>query len=965
MSLVPRTAEGHAPRLGYMPQLDALRAFAVLAVLVGHAMPWIGEVVPLAQAGVRLFFVLSGYLITALLLRYREQAEGGGRWGALARFYVRRGLRIWPLYFFIIALALAFDVGPVHEVLPWLLTHTVNFCIALRGEWVDGFFHFWTLAVEEQFYLAWPLVVLFAPRRLLLPVTLGLIAVGPLYRGWAVSHGWGVIWTYCPTPACFDTLGAGALLALLLHNPARAGGVDRGLRLVALPAGLAAVVLLSVLRRYGVPWPQEILFDLALALVFSWLVRSAGRGVGGLPGWVLGARPILYLGTISYGVYAYHVFLPEFLPALTRTVVSGLGVSTPTPGWLRIAAFAVCLIAVPMLSWHFLEKPINALKDSLGRRPAAGPATPGVSRKRGHVTLAACAVVVLAPFVGEFVTFWEGRVNREFYDRRAREEGDARPRATYYVSPSGDDDNPGTFPDAAWRTLDRVNRTSLGAGDCVCLEGGQSFTGCLRLDRGAAGSPSRPISIGSYGSGRATILAGDGSGIHVRDTMGVSIHDVIVAGSGSGTNGGSGIVFENDLAGDLKLPFIRIDRVEVSGFGDYGVLVVGGRGKSGFRDIRITNVVAHDNALAGIYVRGKFSRYAAGYAHENVYVGTCQAHDNPGVAGTGRENSGSGIVVSNVEGGVIEHCAAWQNGRCCDSAAGGPVGVWVWDANNVTVQCNESYGNVAGGPDDGGGFDLDGGVTNSVMQYNYSHDNDGPGYMLCQFASARRFGSNVVRYNISQNDGRKNRYGGIHLHDDNYAGGVRDCQIYNNTVYTSPSPGASPSALFVQFSAVSDVCVRNNIFQTDGGVGLATVLAGQHSLRLEGNCYYSGAAAFQVLWEEVPYPSLAAWRAGTGQERMGSQNLGFSICPGLRAPGRGGALRDPALLPTLSAYRLADNSPLIGAGLDMASLFGIDPGATDFFGAALPSQGGFAVGAHYVDRLRAGPGEPTGGGPHE
>jgi peptidoglycan/LPS O-acetylase OafA/YrhL len=959
MSVGPRTAEGLGPlRLEYRPQLDALRAVAVAAVVVQHGLPVLGKDVPLAHAGVRLFFVLSGYLITTLLLQYRDRAAGGGRWQPLGEFYLRRCLRIWPLYFFVVALALALDVGPVRQILPWLLTHTVNFCLVSRGEWVEGFFHFWTLSVEEQFYLVWPLFVLFAPRRWLLAGTLSLIAVGPLYRGWAVAHGWSTLSTYCPTPACFDTIGAGALLALLSRSPGPRGAALRALQSAVLPAGVVAFCLLVALQAYGIRWPKEVLLDAALALIFGWLVSRARRGFGGLAGRAFEFRPVVYLGKISYGVYVYHVLLPALILALSGSVFAGLDVGEEGFGALQNAVLLVALVVVPVLSWHFLERPVNDLKDSLGRGAVAGAPIVWL-RKRGYVALTTCAVVLLPILVYGALESWQGYANRESYARRARDGGAAAGTA-YYVSLSGNDDAPGTSPALAWRTLDRVNRQSFQRGDSILLEGGREFAGCLRLDADDEGTPDRPIVLGAYGDGPAIVNAGDGCGLRIRNTMGIQVRDLIVVGSGPDTNRESGVVFENNLAGDVKLAGIHIDRVEVKGFGRYGVLVVGKRKKSGFREVRITNVVAHRNALAGIYVTGQHSRYIDGYSHEDVYIGYSRSHDNDGVAGPARPNSGSGIVLSDVDGGTIERCVVCENGRACDSQSGGPVGVWAWDANNVVIQHNESYRNHTGGPYDGGGFDLDGGVTNSVLQYNYSHDNDGAGYLLCQFSGARRFGGNTVRYNISQNDGRKNRYGGIHVHDENYARQVHDCHVYNNTVYNSPSPGASPSAMFVQLSAASDVCVRNNIFQAVGGAGLVTVCAGQHNLRFQGNNYCADGAAFRLLWEEASYPSLAAWRQAASQERVGDRDVGSSVYPGLRGPGRAGTLGDPALLPALDAYRLGDDSPLIGAGLGLTTLFGIDPGPTDFFGTRLPRSGAFEVGAYQLDREPAAKVVPFG-----
>jgi hypothetical protein len=197
-----------------------------------------------------------------------------------------------------------------------------------------------------------------------------------------------------------------------------------------------------------------------------------------------------------------------------------------------------------------------------------------------------------------------------------------------------------------------------------------------------------------------------------------------------------------ELSGDTKLNTIIIRDVEVSGFGKTGVSVGSWNGKSGFKDVRITYVEAHDNVNAGIFVWGFFSAQASGYSHENLYIGHSKAYNNRGKPGTS-VHSGNGIVVSDVDGAVVERCVAYNNGAR-NTAVGGPVGIWAWDANNVTIQYNESHHNRTGSSADGGGFDLDGGVTNSVMQYNYSHDNDGAGFLIAQFRGARPLQRNLI-----------------------------------------------------------------------------------------------------------------------------------------------------------------------------------------------------------------------------
>ena len=134
------------------------------------------------------------------------------------------------------------------------------------------------------------------------------------------------------------------------------------------------------------------------------------------------------------------------------------------------------------------------------------------------------------------------------------------------------------------------------------------------------------------------------------------------------------------------------------------------------------------------------------------------------------------------------------------------------------IQFNESHHNRTGSSKDGGGFDLDGGMTNSVVQYNYSHDNDGAGYLLAQFEGARPLYGNVVRYNLSVNDSRRNRYGGIHLWSTGANGGITRTTFYANTVYTMHSENSSPAAVDCSSDGVRNICFYNNRFYTDGKV---------------------------------------------------------------------------------------------------------------------------------------------------
>ncbi len=521
-------------------------------------------------------------------------------------------------------------------------------------------------------------------------------------------------------------------------------------------------------------------------------------------------------------------------------------------------------------------------------------------------------------------------------ERAARAAG-----ATYYVSPSGSDANAGMSPEQPWRTIEKVNAWIFGAGDSVLFEGGQSFAGTLTFEA-ESGTPVSPITVGSYGAERATISAGLREGIFAHNSGGMRITSIDVVGSGSATNTSHGIYFLNDLPGNNKLEYIHIDNVDVSRFGHYGILLDAAAGMSGYRDVQIEFAIAHENADGGIGMSAAKTR-----AHQNVYIGHSQAYDNRGIPGLAR-NSGNGIVLGSVDGGVIERSVAHGNGGL-DTADEGPVGIWAWDSTNIVIQYNESYVNHTGGAHDGGGFDLDYSTSNSLMQYNYSHGNDGAGFLLANSNSKIVSTGNVVRYNISENDGRKNyRFGGLHVY-----GAVYETEFYHNTVYVSPVAAAEPAAVSLYDWSGSNLHFRNNILLTTAGVRLINnELAGGSGLLFQGNDYWAGGGPFRINWNGADYTSLGAWRVGAGQERDLGVDVGMNADPRLANAGGGGTIGDPDRLTALIAYRLRDDSPLIDSGLDLPALYGVVPGDHDYYSYPIPAGRAYDVGAHEVHSYR-------------
>jgi peptidoglycan/LPS O-acetylase OafA/YrhL len=362
-----------------MRQLDGLRSVAVLIVMLSHYFAQYFTRAQWGRAGVILFFVLSGFLITRILMQARQRAEGGWRGGALClrQFYIRRFLRIFPLYYFVVVLLVLAGAPGVRENAGYYFSYTVNLFCGLRQQHVTGQ-HFWSLCVEEQFYLLWPLVVLLTPRRRL-PWVAGGMAVVAVASRWALVEA-GFRWYGLYLPVCnLDSLGAGVLMAWLDERGSlRSRGVARYAYAIVPAAAVVWVAMLAFPFHTPAGMRLQVpLADLALTAMFFFLVAGAARELRG-PGRVLGWGPLVYLGRISYGLYVYHLFMP----AIRNAGLDALGVQLPRG--VCVAIDFGLTIAVAALSWRLLERPINDLKRRFPytqprrqpQRPAPAPAGP-------------------------------------------------------------------------------------------------------------------------------------------------------------------------------------------------------------------------------------------------------------------------------------------------------------------------------------------------------------------------------------------------------------------------------------------------------------------------------------------------------------------------------------------------------------------------------------------------------------
>jgi peptidoglycan/LPS O-acetylase OafA/YrhL len=356
-----------------LPHLDGLRGIAILLVLPVHSP--LRKVFDYGWIGVDLFFVLSGYLITGILL------DSKGRPGYFSSFYARRALRIWPLYYFV--LTIAFGVSPylggifaVHVgdgSLPWFLTYLQNWGAGSRGP--AGLVITWSLAIEEQFYAVWPLVVFLLSRRTLAVLAGAVFALSPVIRYGLLTLNVPDFPVYTTTFARLDGLAAGALLAIVVRSArVRMQSLVRWSGWLAGLGGAASILAL----RIGFVSPYVPADKASYVLGFS-AIAVAFAGWSGL---AIGAPRIQRLltwsllthcGRISYGLYIYHYMLflwaHQYLaPWLEETFSLDRQLSRLI-GWV---IGIVLTFAVAEASFRWVESPILALKDRF---------VPGVSRR--------------------------------------------------------------------------------------------------------------------------------------------------------------------------------------------------------------------------------------------------------------------------------------------------------------------------------------------------------------------------------------------------------------------------------------------------------------------------------------------------------------------------------------------------------------------------------------------------------
>lgn len=367
------------PQHGRYPALDGVRGLAIILVMLHHFFQlYLPQSTLVDQAffglassgwfGVDLFFVLSGFLITGILYDSKDKRR------YFLNFYARRTLRIFPLYY--AALVLFFVVFPlvphplaaayVADSAPdqlWFWTYLTNFRIAYNGAWYDALVPnvFWSLAIEEQFYLVWPAVVLLCNRKTLIGICIGLIAMAFGVRLGFTLQGAAPLITFVITPARMDCLAVGSLLALVVR-----GDLVVATRTIYARRGcllLGAVLLAFAIPGRGLHWETPLNHTLGLTVValffgalLLWTYGAESRA------WirrVFESRVMRVAGKYSYSMYIFHgpagTFVKVFYDPSSAPLIFGLALPRTL---LYVILAGLLTLGIAWVTWNALEKPI-------------------------------------------------------------------------------------------------------------------------------------------------------------------------------------------------------------------------------------------------------------------------------------------------------------------------------------------------------------------------------------------------------------------------------------------------------------------------------------------------------------------------------------------------------------------------------------------------------------------------------
>ncbi len=346
-------------------QLDGLRAIAMLGICYDHWVPKSWNFGLPYEIGLYFFLVLTGYFITGSLLRTRDRAESAAdgdawRWKAFKKFQYRRGLRIIAPYYFAVALAFIFLAPKLLAHIHYYLLYLTNFHIALAGEWPPGTSHFWSIAIQQQFYLTWPLLIWLCPKKYLPLAILVFTALAPASRYLSEYFTPPFVWPDKISWGVFDFFGIGGMMALATHR-----GLPLSSRVWKIlgVVGCSIYLILQFGPHLGLPHNQiGPFYATILSIGFCGVIATASLGWNNLLGRILESKFLQRVGLLSYGIYLFHNLAPIILGKTLPFLWWGPYADSPAQILLRTTCFALLTWALTLFSWKYIETPLSRLR---------------------------------------------------------------------------------------------------------------------------------------------------------------------------------------------------------------------------------------------------------------------------------------------------------------------------------------------------------------------------------------------------------------------------------------------------------------------------------------------------------------------------------------------------------------------------------------------------------------------------
>jgi hypothetical protein len=490
----------------------------------------------------------------------------------------------------------------------------------------------------------------------------------------------------------------------------------------------------------------------------------------------------------------------------------------------------------------------------------------------------------------------------------------------YYFSNNVSNKGNGT-KEQPFQSLKNITEIIFRPGDTVFFCG-DSINGNIVLQN-LHGNKQQSVVFTSFGNVTCTINGKDKEAFVISSSDYFAITN-LTFGSGRKTgNTANGLKLEKCTNTTLK-------NLNVSGFQKSGILLFNCKASE------IDSVYLHDNGFAGIQVEGDYQKRIS----NDIHIVNCRADNNPGDPTVLDNHSGNGIIIGNSRNVLVEYCSATNNGWDMPRVGNGPVGIWAYEADSVIIQNCISYRNkTAKNAADGGGFDLDGGVTNSVIQYCLSYENWGSGYGIFQYNSAGKWFNNTVRYCVSINDGNVTDKASAMLiwNGSNEDSAFTHFVAYHNFFYndTKYAFGFLEESQHRQFYFLNNIFIAGDASNIFNGIdsSINDVFLGNIWMKKNGGFLQNG------------FTDLKKWSRASGYEWYNKRLTGITFRQKLfLIPNQVDNITDPHKLhENILLLSLCRNN-LNAKGIDIKKVFAIDTGNRDFFGNSIPQGRGYEPG---------------------